>query len=160
MQISIIAALASNRVIGNKNQLPWHIPGDFQWFKQQTMNKPIVMGKHTFYSIGKALPNRINIVLTSEKNFAKDNVLSFSSLDDALANLQTYDEIMIIGGEHLYAKAIPIASKMYLTIIDKKYSGDRFFPKYDSNQWKKTFISKPHEHAGISYHYEILETIR
>jgi dihydrofolate reductase len=136
MMVSIIAAMAKNRVIGNKNALPWHIPEDFKWFKQITMGKPIIMGKKTFESIGKPLPGRKNIILSRNKDFQATECMVFDDIKKVLNTFSAEREIVIIGGAQIYEYTFPLVRKMYLTIIEKNIIGDTYFPAYDLEQWK------------------------
>lgn len=134
MQISLIVAMTQNSVIGKDNAMPWHLPRDLQWFKQNTLNKPVIMGRKTFESIGKALPNRKNIVL-SRQPFHAPNTIWSESLEQALALCEQEPEIMIIGGGKLFTQALPLAGKLYLTEIQAVLDGDTFFPKLDMSCW-------------------------
>ena len=135
MIISIIAAMDRNRLIGNKNQLPWHLPADFAHFKSVTMGKPIVMGRKTFESIGKPLPGRTNIVLSRNPDTCFEGVVCVSSFEDALAAVADAEEIMIIGGSTIYEMLLPKVNRMYLTYVDAEFEGDAWFPKFNENQW-------------------------
>ena len=135
--ISLIAAVAENRVIGVDNKLPWSLPADLAFFKQQTLGKPIIMGRKTFLSIGRALPGRRNIVLTSDTNFAASNIEVCHSLQEALDLCAADKEIMIIGGATIYKQALPLADKLYLTIVAASPDGDARFPKWDDGSWNK-----------------------
>lgn len=138
MTISLIVAMSQNRVIGKNNQLPWHLSEDLKHFKQITMGHPIVMGRKTFDSIGKALPGRENIVITRDKNFGAANVIVMHSADDFLkwASQQTR-EVFVIGGAEIFKLFLPRAQKIYLTVIEKNFDGDVFLPMIDL---KKDFL--------------------
>lgn len=139
--VSIIAAMARNRVIGINNSLPWHLPADFKHFKRATLGKPVVMGRLTYESIGKPLPGRTNIIVTSDTKYQPDNAddtcIIAHTLDDALSAAGDVDEIMIIGGASFYAQALPHADRLYLTIIDEDFDGDAWFPEFDANNWQE-----------------------
>ncbi len=137
MTISFIAAVSKNGVIGENNSLIWKIPEDLKRFRQLTTGKPIIMGRKTFESIGKPLPNRTNIILTRDKNYKAEGCFVVHSVDDALEAGNGAEEIMIIGGAQIYAQFLPVADKMYLTFIDKDFEGDAFFPNYNKNEWKE-----------------------
>lgn len=137
--LSLIVAMSKNRVIGRDNQMPWHLPADLARFKKNTLGKPVIMGRKTFQSIGRALPNRKNIVL-SRQGFHADGIEVVSDLSQALALVQDENEVMIIGGGHLFAEALPQADRLYLTEIDAELQGDTFFPEIDPAQWKTDFI--------------------
>ncbi len=145
MFISLIAAVLKNRVIGKKNKLPWHLPADFAHFKKLTMGHPVIMGKNTFLSIGKPLPNRTNIVLVND-GFTAEGCLIARSLDDALALAKKStggEEIFIIGGASVYAQFLPRANRLYLTFIDAGFDGDAYFPEWNKNEWREA-SREPH----------------
>lgn len=135
MIVSIIAAMDRNRLIGNKNQLPWHLPADFAHFKAVTMGKPIVMGRKTFESIGKPLPGRTNIVLSRSPDTCFEGAVCVSSFEDAVAAVPDAQEIMIIGGSTVYEMLLPKVNRMYLSYVDASFEGDAWFPEFDENQW-------------------------
>ena len=140
--ICLIAALAKNNVIGAGNKLPWHLPADFAWFKRITTGKPVIMGRKTFESIGRPLPNRLNIVVSRAVQINTDDVVWTSSLNEAIAIAQhhTQAEIMIIGGGQIYAEALPFATRLYLTEIDLDIAGDAFFPSFDKTNWTRSIL--------------------
>ena len=135
MIISIIAAMDCNRLIGNNNQLPWHLPVDFAHFKSVTMAKPIIMGRKTFESIGKPLPGRTNIVLSRNPELKFEGVICVSNIEDAVAAVPDAGEIMIIGGSTIYEMLLPRIVRMYLTYVDGDFEGDAWFPSFDNDQW-------------------------
>ena len=129
--ISIIAAMSNNRVIGRDNKLPWYIPEDLQWFKQNTMNKPVIMGRKTHESIGRKLPGRLNLVVSRNEEYkpVNDLIYVYSSLEDIFEEYAGMNELCIIGGAEIYKEAIPHADKMYITKIAVDIDGDTFFPE-------------------------------
>lgn len=129
-KLSLIAAMANNRVIGKDNKMPWHLPADLQHFKAITMSKPIVMGRKTYQSIGHPLPGRQNVVISRNKKFIAEKCDVVDSIDAAINLLKGEDEIMIIGGGFLYSQTINRASKLYLTFIELEVEGDTYFPEY------------------------------
>jgi dihydrofolate reductase len=133
--VSIIAAMDRNHLIGNKNQLPWHLPADFAHFKAVTMGKAIVMGRKTFESIGKPLPGRKNIVLSRNPETKYEGVDCVSSFSQAVSLVGDVEEIMVIGGSAVYEMLLPEVDRMYLTYVEAEFSGDAWFPKFDKNQW-------------------------
>ena len=135
-KVSLICAMDNNRLIGNNNQLPWHLPADLQLFKQTTLGKPIIMGRKTFDSIGKALPGRQNIVITRSFDWTADQVDVATSIDEAVVFASPADEVMLIGGASLYEQTLSRASCLYLTLIDHIFEGDTWFPEIDFTQWK------------------------
>ncbi len=137
--ISMIAAMAENRVIGLNNTMPWHLPADLAWFKKNTINKPIVMGSNTFNSIGKPLPNRRNLILTRKLDRDIEGCDLFDSPEAILADTFDEPELMITGGAQLYQLFLPMADRLYLTLIDAQLDGDTYFPEYSQFKWKETF---------------------
>src|SRR5262245_8972373 len=124
--------MSENRVIGNGNKLPWHLPEDFKWFKKMTTGQVIVMGRKTFESIGKALPNRTTLVL-SRSPLPIPGVISISSLDEINAHVEPADprQVFICGGAQVYEQALPLCSDLYLTLVKKTVDGDAFFPRFE-----------------------------
>lgn len=137
--ISLIAALNNQRVIGVENKLPWHLPADLRHFKQLTLGKPVLMGRKTFESIGKALPGRLNIVVTTDAHFSAPGCRIAGSIDAALGLARDCDEVMIIGGATFYAQTLPLARRMYLTLVQADHMvGDAFFPAWEQHEWQET----------------------
>lgn len=133
--VSLIVAMTKNNVIGHQNQLPWHLPDDLKHFKALTLNKPIIMGRKTYVSIGKPLPQRQNIVLTQDQNFTAPGITIAHSITECFNITQTAEEIMIIGGASIYQQFLPYATRIYLTLIDAKINGDTFFPEWNKQEW-------------------------
>ncbi|MFC5076608.1 Dihydrofolate reductase type 3 [Vibrio thalassae] len=138
MIISMIAAMAENRVIGKDNQMPWHLPADFMWFKKCTMGKPVIMGRKTYESIGRPLPGRQNIVVSRNSDLRIDGVETVTSLEQALSLVSNLEEVMIIGGGSFYEHCLPIANKLYLTYIDANVDGDTQFPDWGAG-WRQVY---------------------
>jgi len=161
--ISIIAALDQNRVIGKKNSLPWYLPADLKYFKKTTTGKTIVMGLNTFKSINeKPLPNRKNIILVNDPNYqAPENCFLARSLDEILEMTKNEPEIMICGGASVYKQFLPIADRLYLTLIDYSFDGDIFFPEFNLGDWKEIIREDhlPDEKNHYPYSFIILEKI-
>jgi dihydrofolate reductase len=134
--VSIIAAMDRNRLIGNNNQLPWHLPADLAHFKRVTMGKPIIMGRKTYESIGRPLPGRTNIVLTRSADFHVEGVMTAHSVEQALDIAAGENEVMIIGGSAIYQLFMPRADRLYLTHVEHSYQGDAWFPEFDLEQWR------------------------
>ncbi len=130
MIISMIAAMANNRIIGKDNQMPWHLPADFAWFKRCTMGKPVVMGRKTYESIGRPLPGRTNIVISRDASLEIEGVVTVTSIDEALKAAGSVEEVMIIGGGSIYEHCLPMADKLYLTFIEAEVDGDTQFPAW------------------------------
>ncbi|MFT5440527.1 MAG: dihydrofolate reductase [Alphaproteobacteria bacterium] len=140
VRLALIAAVARNGIIGRDGDMPWRISADLKYFKSTTMGKPIVMGRRTFESIGRALPGRLNIVVSRNAGFTADGAETATDLDQALeiAALQGGDEVMVIGGGEIYAAALPHADRLYLTEIHTDAEGDVHFPTFDRAQWRET----------------------
>lgn len=136
MKISIIVAKAEKNVIGGENKLLWHLPADLKFFKEKTSGHHILMGRKTFESIGKALPNRVNLVLTRDENYKIEGVFAVKTLQQAINLAQKNDEneLFIIGGGEIYKNTISIADTIYITQIDAIFEGDTFFPSL-SDDW-------------------------
>jgi len=137
MKISLIAAMDHNRLIGNDNELPWHLPADFAYFKSVTMGKPILMGRKTFESIGRPLPGRINIVMTRDRSLKIEGVICVADMDQAVEQAGDADELMVIGGSTLYEMLLPQADRLYITYVDGEFEGDAWFPDFDESEWQK-----------------------
>ena len=137
--------MTNGMVIGKDNKLLWHLPADFDWFKEHTMNKPVIMGRNTFESIGKPLPGRKNIVL-SRGNFEHDGVIVVETIESALTEacrIDNYQEVFIIGGEQIYKAFLPCADRLYITFVNADIEGDTKFPEWGSD-WRITY-SKFHK---------------
>lgn len=155
-KISIIVAVAGKkRVIGKIGSLPWYIPAELKRFKEITMGHPIIMGRKTHESIGKALPGRTNIVITHDPNYQAEGCIVVHSLDEAI-KVAKEKEIFIMGGGQIYEQAIHLTDKLYLTYIDKEIEGDVFFPDYSEFK-KKVNESDWQEHEDIRYKFLELE---
>ena len=139
MKISMIAAMAHDRVIGKDNQMPWHLPADLAHFKRVTLGKPVLMGRKTFESIGRPLPGRRNLVISRDPDYQAEGIELVGSVEAALALLagSSVEELMVIGGGHLYAEMLPSADCLYLTRIDLAVEGDTCFPAFDDGQWQR-----------------------
>jgi len=144
IRIAYVVAVARNGVIGAGGKLVWRIADDMKWFKKVTMGKPMVMGRKTFESIGKALPGRDNIVITRDQKFAAPDVRVVHTIDDALmlayecAQARGADEICIIGGGEIYAQLLPRTDRIYLSKVDAEIAGNTYFPALDSAEWSET----------------------
>lgn len=152
MKISMIAAMAKSRVIGKDNQMPWHLPADFLWFKRCTMGKPILMGRKTYESIGRPLPGRRNIVVSRDTSLTIEGVDCVTSIDKGLDLVRDQEEVMIIGGGSIYDACIKKAERLYLTFIDLKVSGDTCFPEW-GEEWQK--VQSEHYQADENNAYDM-----
>ena len=159
--LSIIVAKSRNNVIGSEGNLPWHIPEDLKKFKSITMGKPMIMGRSTFESIGKALPGRKNIVMTRDKGYQADGISVAHTLEEALILCEQAREIMIIGGGEIYRLFFGKVNRLYLTNVEKYIDGDVFFPEIDLSKWK--MIRKEefpmNTERKIGFNLEVLERI-
>jgi dihydrofolate reductase len=138
MKISIIVAVAENGVIGAGNQLIWHLPEDLKNFKRLTTGHHIIMGRKTYESIGRPLPNRVNVIVTRNRDYEQERCLFASSLEQAvnISDNGYETESFIIGGGEIYRQALPLADKIYLTRVHQSFEGDVYFPELDENEWK------------------------
>ena len=137
MAVSLIVAMAKNRAIGVNNDLPWHLPADLKYFKATTLGKPIIMGRKTFDSIGRPLPGRQNIVVTRNKDWAHDGVDVAESLSAAITLAGDADEVMITGGGQIYAEAMDLVERMYITEVALEIDADAYFPDFDKSVWQE-----------------------
>nr|WP_289036599.1 dihydrofolate reductase [uncultured Allobacillus sp.] len=155
---SLMVAFDENQVIGYQNGMPWHLPNDLKYFKKVTTGKPIVMGRKTFESIGRPLPNRENIIMTRDENYQQEGCTIIHSWDE-LERFNDHDEIIIIGGAQLFEKAIDFVDRMYVTIIHDTFEGDTYFPKVNWNHWEevskqKGIVDEKNKHEHDFYVYE------
>ena len=163
MKKSLIVAMTKDRVIGIENGMPWHLPGDFKYFKQTTMKKPVVMGRKTFDSIGSALPGRVNIVITRDASWQAEGTITATSVEYAMemaeqmAVVNGVDEIMIIGGANIYEQTIDTADKLYITQVDTDVAGDAYFPAVDNNTWQTTSTSEDFTENDITYRFVVYD---
>jgi dihydrofolate reductase len=165
MKISLIAAVAENHCIGIHNKLPWYLPEDLKYFKAVTSGKAIIMGRNTYDSLGRPLPNRTNIVITRNPHFsAPEGVRIVHSLQEALtvaeavAHIQGQDEVVVIGGAQIYAEALPHAHRLYLTEVKKVVEGDAFFPAWSKSDWQEIARESHHyEPASLDYSFVVYE---
>jgi len=140
--VAMVVAMDKNRLIGADNGLPWRLPDDMQWFVQQTMGKPIIMGRKTYESIPakfRPLQGRHNIVLTREQSYEAPGATVVHSVEDALLAAGDAEEIIIGGGANLYAQLLPQTSRLYLTLVEAELVGDAYFPEIDWPAWHETF---------------------
>lgn len=149
--LSIIVAISSNRVIGCENRLLWHISEDLKRFKSLTSGHTVIMGRKTYESIGRSLPNRRNIVISRNVDLAYEACEVVSSLEEAMKATSAEDEVFVIGGGEIYRLAMDKASRIYLTIVNKEYEGDTFFPEIDTSKWEK--VSEENYSRGEKYEY-------
>ena len=152
--IAMVVAMDQNRLIGADNGLPWRLPDDMQWFVQQTMGKPIIMGRKTYESIPakfRPLKGRHNIVLTREQSYEAPGATVVHSVEDALLAAGDTEEIIIGGGANLYTQLLPQTSRLYLTLVDAELAGDAYFPAIEWSDWQETF--RQHHPADERHHF-------
>ncbi|WP_199824518.1 dihydrofolate reductase [Metapseudomonas resinovorans] len=164
LPLSLIAALAQNRVIGRDNQLPWHLPADLKHFKAMTLGKPIIMGRKTWDSLGRPLPGRLNLVVSRQRSLVLEGAEVFPSLEaaieraDAWAREEEAEELMLIGGAELYAQGLAQADRLYLTRVELAPEGDAFFPEVSQQEWR---LASSIEHEATTdtpaYAFEVWE---
>jgi dihydrofolate reductase len=145
MRLSAIVAMASNRVIGANNQLPWRLPADLARFKRLTMGHTLIVGRKTYESIGRPLPGRTFVVVTRQQGYAPQGVKVAHTVDEALALAQGDDEVFIAGGAELYAQTLDRLDRLYLTRIERELPGDTTFPEVDLSTWR--LIEQEHHPA-------------
>lgn len=162
MIISLIAAMGENRVIGVEGRLPWHLPSDFRFFKATTLGHDVVMGRKTFESMGKALVGRHNIVVSRNPNLRLPDADVASSLEAALKLADPASEVFIAGGAEIYRLALPIADRIYMTIIHAEFEGDTFFPEFPESEWVeveertvKADAENAYDHTFLTYERRI-----
>ena len=163
MRVSLIWAMARNRVIGRANALPWKLPDEMRHFMRTTLGKPVIMGRKQFESMGKPLPKRTNVVLSRDARLAANGCVVVRTLDEAIDRAREVcgddGEAMVIGGAEIYALALPLADRLYCTAIDADIDGDVFFPEFDESQWRE--LSSEHHDSdarhAFAYTIRILE---
>lgn len=160
-KISIICAMAKNYVIGKDNKLPWHLPADLRHFKELTLGKPVIMGRKTYQSIGKPLPDRRNIIISRNTDLIIAGCEVVHSLAEAIQIAKDEKELMVIGGADIFAQTLPLAQCMYLTIIQQDFDGDAYFPKWNAAEWQILERSDhlPNEKNLFAYSFLTLERI-
>ena len=157
--ITAIVAHDLNRLIGGGNDLLWHLPDDLKHFKAKTLGKPIIMGRRTFDSVGRALPKRSNIVITRKTDWSADKVTVVSSLEAAIATAQSIDQdVWIVGGGEIYRLALPYCHALEITVIDAAYQGDTWFPSYDEGVVEVSRVHHPaDDHHAVAFDFIRLE---
>ncbi|UCF91729.1 MAG: dihydrofolate reductase [Desulfobacterales bacterium] len=159
MRISLIVAMAANRVIGHKGRIPWQIPGEQRMFKEITIGHTVIMGRKTYESLGRPLPERVNIVITRQKDFQAPGCIVARDLPTALANCPPQEtEAFIAGGSQLYHEALPLADRVYLTVIPREFPGDTFFPEIPPREFQ--VAKKEHVDGIVPYDFYVYERIR
>lgn len=160
-RLALIAAVAENGCIGINNQLPWYLPEDLKYFRRLTTGSVVIMGRKTYESIGKPLPNRTNIVISRKAGYHPEGIKVVSSLEDALdlaaqvSEINGIDDVFVIGGAQIYALALPLANRLYLTEVQKTVEGDAFFPPINSVQWRE-IGNEAHYYEPADTHYRFV----
>jgi len=161
--ISFIVAMDKNNVIGHKNKMPWHLPNDLRFFKEKTTGHTIAMGRKTFESIGRVLPKRKHIVITSRSDIKlPEEVEAAKDIQEivALDRANREDELFVIGGGIIFEQMLPYADRLYVTVIDESFDGDVFFPEISPNDWVEVSREKGIKNEANPYDYYFLEYIR
>jgi len=160
-RISLIVAMAKNRVIGADNKIPWHLPNELRMFKSLTMGHHIVMGRKTYESINRLLPGRTTVIVTRQPDYSVPGAIVAHSIEEALDACRGDSECFVIGGADLFSATLPVADRLYLTVVDAEPAGDTFMPSFDMSQWHETssqsFVrDEKHAHA---YRFTIYDRI-
>ncbi len=161
MTLAIIVAMDEQRLIGKDNDLPWKISADLQYFRRTTMGKPIIMGRNTHESIGRPLPGRQNIVISSQQNYKAEGCDVVHSIDDALALCRDAEQVMVMGGASLYQQILPLADFLYLTRVHASLDGDTWFPEWSEQDWQ-LISSEDHqadENNEFDYSFQLYQRI-
>lgn len=158
--ISLIAAVAENRVIGENNQLLWHLPEDMRHFRETTRGKPVIMGRKTWESLPdsfRPLPGRHNIVVSRNKAYDAAGATLVGSLDEAILAAGNATEVFVIGGAELYQQALPLADQLYLTEIAQAYQGDAFFPEVKASEWQEASRKTQRNALGLEFSFVVYQ---
>ncbi|WLD91550.1 dihydrofolate reductase [Alkalihalobacillus sp. AL-G] len=149
--ISLLVAVGKNQVMGKDNDLPWHLPEDLKWFKKVSMGHTIIMGRKTYESIGKPLPGRKNVIVTTNKSYEAEGCIVTHSIDEALE--QNGEEQIVIGGAQIFEQVLPKTDRIYFTYIDADFDGDTYFPEIDESDWKVSSKEKGIKNEKNPYDY-------
>ncbi|MDD2759544.1 MAG: dihydrofolate reductase [Methylomonas sp.] len=160
MKISLIVAMSSNRVIGLNGQMPWHLSADLQRFKQITMGNPIMMGRKTFDAIGRPLPGRENLVISRNPDYSRAGCRIFGDIESGLTYASGCEELFVIGGATLYEALLPKADYLYLTLINRNFEGDTYFPEVDYAGWREIARVDVEDDPRVDYSYSFLKFAR
>ncbi|HDY86024.1 hypothetical protein LCGC14_0815270 [marine sediment metagenome] len=162
MKLAIIVATDEQGLIGKDNDLPWKLSADLQYFRRVTMGKPLIMGRNTHESIGRALPGRKNIIVTKNQSYQAEGCTVVNSIDAALLACENVDEVMVMGGASLYQQLLPTADKLYLTHVHASLEGDTYFPDWNENEWSE-IIREDHladEKNEFDYSFVVYDKIK
>ena len=151
--LSLIVAIAKNRVIGVNNTLPWHLPEDLKRFRAITTGHHIIMGRKTYDSLGRLLPGRTTVIVTRNQDYKVEGAIVVNSLEAAISACGDDNEVFLIGGAELYKDGLKLANKLYITEIDAEYAGDAFFPEFEMNEWKAGERESHQAGNGLGFSY-------
>ncbi len=157
MILSLIAAMSKNNVIGKDNKLLWNMPEDMKHFKKLTTGNTVIMGRKTYESMGKPLPNRRNLIVTRQDGYYAEGCQIFHTLQEAIDDCIGEEESFIIGGAEIYLQSLPAADRLYLTRIDKEFEGDTRFPDFSLSEWRLTKYIRHHADEKNPYAYSFSE---
>lgn len=160
MKISLIVAMATNRIIGSNQQIPWHLSADLKKFKQITMGHPILMGRKTHESIGKALPGRRNLIISRNKGYQAEGCEVFNDIQQAITRCKNAQELFVIGGASFYEAMLPHADFIYLTEIHQTFTGDTFFPRINPDQWQEITREDINNDIQVNFSYSFVKLQR
>ncbi|WP_219837498.1 type 3 dihydrofolate reductase [Paenibacillus sp. R14(2021)] len=160
MTLTLIAAMARNRVIGADNSMPWHLPAEMAHFRRTTSGKTVVMGRKTFQSLGGPLPKRRNVILTRDRGFAAEGCEVVHDVEEAIAKFGDGEELMIIGGAEIYAQFLPRADKLLLTEVEADVEGDAYFPSFDPAEWRVDSTEKHEIDDKNAFAFRIMTYMR
>jgi dihydrofolate reductase len=167
-RLSVLAAMAQNRIIGNNNAIPWRLPHDLKHFKELTMGHPIIMGRKTHESIGRLLPGRTSIIITRQPDYEVPGALVARSIGEALGicsqtksgegeHLDQVNECFVIGGADIFQQMLPLCDRIYITEIHRDFEGDAYFPEFDRNDWREVSREEHMDDRGLEYHFATLD---
>ncbi len=156
MKLSLIVAMANNRVIGINKQMPWHLSADLKKFKKITMGHPIIMGRKTFEAIGHPLPGRENIIISRDPLYQQTGCTVFNSLELAVKHYAHLDEVFVIGGATLYEATLAQADRLYITEIEKDFEGDTWFPKMQKGDWQECSKERVINDTSVDFNYSFV----
>lgn len=160
MIVTIVVAISENNAIGKNNKLLWHLPNDLRHFKQITTGHTVIMGRKTYESVGKPLPNRRNIIITRQA-ITIEGCEVVNSIEAALALCTHEQEVFIVGGAEIYRQAMPVTNRIYLTIVHKQFEGDSFFPEINKHEWKEVYCQnhQPDDKNPLPYSFITIERL-
>ena len=160
-RISLIVAMARNRVIGADNRIPWHLPNELKLFKSLTVGHHMIMGRRTYESIGRLLPGRTTVIVTRQKEYAVPGAIVAHSIEDAIAACKGDEEVFVIGGADLFRDTLPVADRLYLTTVDAEPAGDTFMPELDMREWQERSAQayEADEKHAFAYRLAVLDRV-